>query len=65
MKGVFIMPTGYTSAIADGIEFKDFALRCARAFGALVELPITQRGDAKREKGREAGLRGFRSCAKA
>ena len=30
------MPTGYTAAIKDGIEFKDFVLSCARAFGALI-----------------------------
>lgn len=30
------MPTGYTAAIADGITFKQYALNCARAFGALV-----------------------------
>lgn len=30
------MPTGYTAAIADGITFQQFALQCARAFGALV-----------------------------
>ena len=32
------MPTGYTSKIADGIGFKDFALSCARAFGACIEM---------------------------
>lgn len=32
------MPTGYTSRIADGIEFKDFVMQCARAFGALVTM---------------------------
>ena len=34
------MPTGYTSAVADGrvTKFDQFALRCARAFGALIEL---------------------------
>lgn len=30
------MPTGYTAAIKDGISFEQFALNCARAFGALV-----------------------------
>jgi hypothetical protein len=30
------MPSGYTAAIKDGIDFKTFALQCARAFGALV-----------------------------
>src|SRR5690349_8327887 len=30
------MPTGYTAAIADGISFKQYAMSCARAFGALV-----------------------------
>lgn len=32
------MPTGYTAAIADGITFKEYALTCARAFGALVSM---------------------------
>lgn len=32
------MPTGYTAAIADGIDFEQFVLRCAHAFGALVTL---------------------------
>lgn len=34
------MPTGYTAGIVDGkiTEFNDFALQCARAFGALIEL---------------------------
>jgi hypothetical protein len=32
------MPTGYTAAIADGITFEQFALNCARAFGALVTM---------------------------
>jgi hypothetical protein len=34
------MPTGYTAAVADGgiTEFRDFALDCARAFGACVTL---------------------------
>lgn len=32
------MPTGYTAAIADGIDFKTYAMNCAHAFGALVEL---------------------------
>jgi hypothetical protein len=30
------MPTGYTAPIADGITFEQYALSCARAFGALV-----------------------------
>jgi len=32
------MPTGYTADIYDGkdIDFKDFAMQCARAFGALI-----------------------------
>jgi hypothetical protein len=30
------MPTGYTAAIKDGISFQQFAMACARAFGALV-----------------------------
>lgn len=34
------MPTGYTSGIYNGkkVTFKQFALGCARAFGALIEL---------------------------
>jgi hypothetical protein len=30
------MPSGYTAKIAEGITFKQFALSCARAFGALI-----------------------------
>lgn len=34
------MPTGYTYAVQEGkvTEFRDFAMACARAFGALVEM---------------------------
>lgn len=32
------MPTGYTADIKDGIDFKTFAMNCARAFGACVTL---------------------------
>lgn len=34
------MPTGYTAAVGDGevTEFSDFAMTCARAFGALVTM---------------------------
>lgn len=32
------MPTGYTSAIKDGITFQEYALGCARAFGALISM---------------------------
>jgi hypothetical protein len=32
------MPTGYTAAILDGITFEQFALNCARAFGALITM---------------------------
>ena len=32
------MPSGYTAAIADGITFEQFALNCARAFGACITL---------------------------
>lgn len=34
------MPTGYTADVADGkvADFPTFALRCARAFGALIEM---------------------------
>lgn len=30
------MPTGYTVKIADGISFQEYALDCARNFGALI-----------------------------
>jgi hypothetical protein len=30
------MPTGYTAAIGDGIEFDKFVMQCARAMGACV-----------------------------
>ncbi len=30
------MPNGYTAAIKDGISFEQFAMNCARAFGALI-----------------------------
>lgn len=32
------MPTGYTANIKDGITFEQYALQCARAFGALVDM---------------------------
>lgn len=34
------MPTGYTADVCDGkiTEFRDFALQCARAFGALITM---------------------------
>ena len=32
------MPTGYTADIKDGIDFKTYAMNCARAFGACVSL---------------------------
>ncbi|KKN34696.1 hypothetical protein LCGC14_0791230 [marine sediment metagenome] len=32
------MPTGYTGDIAKGITFKQFALGCSRAFGALITM---------------------------
>jgi hypothetical protein len=32
------MPTGYTNNIKDGISFKQFALQCSRAFGALIDM---------------------------
>ena len=35
------MPTGYTECIEKGISFPDFAMRCARVFGAC----ITMQGD--------------------
>lgn len=32
------MPTGYTADIANDISFKQFAMQCARAFGACVTM---------------------------
>jgi hypothetical protein len=32
------MPTGYTADIKKGITFSQFALRCSRAFGALIHM---------------------------
>ncbi|MBT6053396.1 MAG: hypothetical protein HOG49_41970 [Candidatus Scalindua sp.] len=32
------MPTGYTHKIKDGISFKEFAMGCAKAFGACITL---------------------------
>lgn len=32
------MPTGYTYAIKEGISFRDFVLKCARAFEACVSM---------------------------
>lgn len=32
------MPTGYTVAIAEGISFKDFVMRCSRNMGALITM---------------------------
>jgi hypothetical protein len=45
------MPTGYTAAVQDGTitEFKDYALQCARAFGAS----IMQRDDDPSEPPKE------------
>lgn len=32
------MPTGYTAKISEGISFEEYALNCARAFGALITM---------------------------
>lgn len=32
------MPSGYTSSIQDGITFENFAMKCARSFGACIEM---------------------------
>jgi hypothetical protein len=32
------MATGYTAAIKNGISFQEFALSCARAFGACIDM---------------------------
>ena len=41
------MPTGYTADIRDGIDFKTYAMNCARAFGACVE-PRDEPGGGER-----------------
>jgi hypothetical protein len=41
------MPTGYTAAIKDGIDFRTFAMDCARAFGACVMLRDDEGGGDK------------------
>ena len=42
-----IMPTGYTADIKDGISFSEFAMNCARAFGACITLRDEQAGGDK------------------
>lgn len=32
------MPTGYTEDIIDGITFRQYALKCSRAFGACIDM---------------------------
>lgn len=32
------MPTGYTASVNDGITFQQFAMNCARAFGACISM---------------------------
>lgn len=32
------MPTGYTDTVKDGISFEQFALNCAKAFGACISM---------------------------
>ena len=32
------MPTSYTEKIKDGMSFRDFVMRCAKGFGALIEM---------------------------
>jgi len=34
------MPTGYTADLNDGkqVTFQEFTMKCARAFGALIEM---------------------------
>jgi hypothetical protein len=41
------MPTGYTAAIKDGITFEQFAMNCARAFGACITLRDESGGGEK------------------
>jgi hypothetical protein len=39
------MPTGYTANIKDGITFRQYALQCARAFGACIMQRDDDSGD--------------------
>lgn len=41
------MPTGYTDAIKDDITFTQYAMNCARAFGACIELRDESGGGEK------------------
>ena len=41
------MPTGYTAAIKDGLTFEQFAMSCARAFGACISLRDESGGGEK------------------
>ena len=45
------MPTGYTAGVADGkvTTFEEYALECARAFGALIEMRDDPHGTPIRE----------------
>lgn len=38
------MPTGYTANIKDGITFEQYAMQCARAFGALIMMRDEETG---------------------
>jgi Tfp pilus assembly protein PilN len=41
------MPTGYTAAIKGGLTFEQFAMSCARAFGACISLRDESGGGEK------------------
>lgn len=44
------MPTGYTYKIKDGISFKEYAMICARAFGATIAMRDDSMDDSIPEK---------------
>ena len=50
------MPTGYTAAVQDGTitEFRDYALRCARAFGPCVMQRDDDPSDPPKEQGEDS-----------
>jgi hypothetical protein len=50
------MPTGYTAAIGEGIEFDKFVMQCARAMGACVMMRDEPIGPKLREDMKAVGL---------
>lgn len=59
------MPTGYTAPIADGISFRRFALSCARAFGACIEMRDDPAGPFEEPPAKEGPSYHAKSLAEA